>query len=86
MSLVTVGRWGKSLAVRLPTEVASQVGIADGARVQVETHEGAIVIRRAAQEPTLEGLFAGKSAAAWRAEFAGAFDWGSDVGREIVEE
>ena len=86
MSLVTVGRWGKSLAVRLPTEVASQAGIADGARVRVETREGAIIIRRALPEPTLKEMFVGKSAAAWRAEFAGAFDWGSDVGREIVEE
>lgn len=86
MSVAVVGRWGKSLAVRLPGEIASEIGIRDGERVQVESHEGAIVIRRAAPEPTLEELFAGRSAASWRAEFAGAFDWGEDVGREVVEE
>ena len=28
----------------------------------------------------------GKSPKEWRAAYAGAFDWGSDVGREVVEE
>ncbi|MBN9561097.1 MAG: AbrB/MazE/SpoVT family DNA-binding domain-containing protein [Alphaproteobacteria bacterium] len=86
MSVAVVGRWGKSLAVRLPGEIAGELGIRDGERVQVDTHEGAIVIRRAEPEPTLEELFAGRTAAAWRAEFAGALDRGGDVGREIVDE
>ena len=34
---------------------------------------------------TLEKLFRGRSAGEWRAEYAGAFDWGSDLGREIVD-
>ena len=34
----------------------------------------------------LEELFAGKSSREWREAYAGAFDWGPDVGREIVEE
>jgi hypothetical protein len=33
---------------------------------------------------TLEELFRGKSAEEWRRLFACAFDWGPDVGREIV--
>jgi hypothetical protein len=35
---------------------------------------------------TLEELFGGRSAEEWRAEFARAFDWGPDLGRETVEE
>ncbi len=34
---------------------------------------------------TLEKLFRGRSAGEWRAEYAGAFDWGPDLGREIVD-
>jgi hypothetical protein len=34
----------------------------------------------------LDKLFRGKTPAQWRAEYADAFDWGPDVGREAVEE
>ena len=86
MSAAVVGKWGKSLAVRLPAEVAQQAGIAAGERVDVAAEDGNIVIRRAAPRYTSEELFRGKSAAEWRRLYAGAFDWGPDVGREIVEE
>jgi hypothetical protein len=35
---------------------------------------------------TLQELFRGKSRQEWRAVYAGAFDWGPDLGRETVEE
>ena len=35
---------------------------------------------------TLEELFRGKTAPQWRAAYAGAYDWGADVGREAIEE
>jgi len=44
------------------------------------------VLRRAVPHFTLEELFRGKSPEEWRAAYAGAFDWGPDVGREVVEE
>jgi hypothetical protein len=34
----------------------------------------------------LDELFRGKTPEQWRAEYADAFDWGPDVGREIVEQ
>ena len=40
----------------------------------------------AAPRFTLEKLFAGRSPENWRREYAGAYDWGPDVGREVVEE
>jgi antitoxin MazE len=85
MNHVTVGRWGKNLAVRVPQDVASLVGLREGERVEIEAQQDAIVIRRAQPHFTLEELFAGKSAAEWRALYEGAYDWGDDVGREIVE-
>jgi len=86
MSQAIVGRWGKSLAVRIPGEVAGAAGISEGERVEVEAHDGNVVIRRAIPHFTLEELFRGKSAAEWRRDYAGAYDWGPDVGREVVEE
>ena len=86
MSQATVGRWGKSLAIRLPGEIAKAAGISDGERVEIEAHGGDIVIRSAAPRFTLHELFAGKSPQEWRAAYADAFDWGPDVGREAVEE
>jgi antitoxin MazE len=86
MSEAIVGRWGKSLAVRLPGEVAQAAGVGAGERVQVVAEGGEIVIRRAAPQFTLKELFRGRSALEWRALYAGAYDWGPDQGREIVEE
>ena len=86
MSQVVVGRWGKSLAVRIPSEVADAAGIAEGERVEIETHEAEILIRRIAPQFTLEELFRGKTAEEWRALYADAYDWGPDIGREVVEE
>jgi antitoxin component of MazEF toxin-antitoxin module len=86
MSQGIVGKWGKNLAIRFPGEIAKAAGRSDGERVEIETHDGDIVIRRAVPCFTLEELFRGKSPQEWRAAYAGAFHWGPDVGREVVEE
>ena len=41
-----VGRWGKSLAVRVPLALARRLGLADGERVDLIDADGDIVIRR----------------------------------------
>ena len=86
MSQVIIGRWGKNLAIRFPGEIAKAAGLSDGERLEIETLDGDIVIRRAAPHFTLAELFRGKSPKEWRAAYAGAFDWGTNVGREVVEE
>jgi len=86
MSQATVGRWGKSLAIRLPGEVAKAAGISEGERVEIEARDGDVVIRPVAPRFTLQELFRGKSPREWRAAYAGVFDWGPDAGREAVEE
>ena len=86
MTQATVGKWGNNLAVRLPGEIVRAARLHDGERVEIEAQEGAIIIRRTESRVTLEELFAGRSAEAWRSEYAEAFDWGPDVGREIVAE
>lgn len=86
MPQAVIGRWGNSLALRLPTEVVETARVRDGERVTIEARDGDIVIRRAAPQFTLEELFRGRTPEEWRAAYAGAFDWGPDVGREIVGE
>jgi antitoxin MazE len=86
MVRVTVGKWGNSLAVRLPGEVVQAARLHDGERVEVEAQDGDIVIRRVETDVVLEDLFRGKTPEEWRAEYADAYDWGPDMGREIVPE
>ncbi len=86
MSQVTVGKWGKNLAVRFPGDIVRAAGLRDGERLRIEARDGDIVIRRVQPRFTLEELFKGKSPKQWRAAYADAFDWGPDVGREVVEE
>jgi len=86
MTEVIVGRWGKSLAVRLPGEVVSQAGLKEGELVDVQARDGDIVIRQVVPRFTLTELFKGKSPQEWREAYADAFDWGPDVGGETGEE
>jgi antitoxin component of MazEF toxin-antitoxin module len=86
MARARVGRWGNNLAVRLPGDIVRRARSRDGEPVEIETQAETIVIRRLEPVVTLEELFRGKTALEWRAAYAGAYDWGADVGREIVEE
>jgi antitoxin component of MazEF toxin-antitoxin module len=86
MSRAIIGRWGKNLAIRFPAEVAEAVGFKDGERVELLPHAGEVVIRRLAPALTIEDIFRDKKPEEWRRLYAGAYDWGDDRGREIVEE
>jgi len=83
---VTVGWWGDSLAVRLPGEIVDATKLRDGERVEIEVHDGETVIRPVRQRVSLEDLFRGRSPDEWRSDYAGAYDWGRDLGREIIPE
>jgi antitoxin MazE len=41
-----VGKWGKNLAIRVPMEIARAAGLTDGEKVEVETQDGDMVVRR----------------------------------------
>jgi antitoxin component of MazEF toxin-antitoxin module len=86
MAQVTVGKWGKNLAIRFPVEIAKAVGLCEGERLEVETKGGNIFIRRSIPHFSLEEMFQGRSPMEWRAIYAEAYDWGSDVRLEIIEE
>ncbi len=46
MTQAIFGRWGKNLAVRVPSGVAEAAGLNEGEKVEVELVAGDIVIRR----------------------------------------
>src|SRR5262249_22386441 len=57
---VTVTKWGNSLGLRVPRDVAARVGLTEGARVDIETSDdGRIIVTRSRRRFTLEELVAG---------------------------
>lgn len=48
MSRVTVGKWGKNLAIRVPFELAETSGLSEGEEVEIEAKDGDLVIHRPA--------------------------------------
>ena len=78
---VQVTRWGNSLGLRIPKDVAQRIGLREGARVDVEAEGNRIIITPARRRYVLADLLTGMTPEAMRE----AFDWGPDRGREIVE-
>jgi antitoxin MazE len=57
---VLVAKWGNSLGLRVPRDIAARVGLTEGARVDVEASEdGRIIITRSRRRFTLDELLAG---------------------------
>jgi antitoxin MazE len=77
---VQVARWGNSLGVRIPREVARQAGLAEGSRVTITTEGNRIILTTIPRRYVLEELLEGMTPA----EMHEAFDWGPDLGREDV--
>ena len=86
MSVITLGRWGRSLAVRLPSDLTKRLAFSIGDSVEIEQRGDEVVIRRTKRPLTAAVIFRGKSPEEWRAIYAGSDPWGPDVGREIIED
>jgi antitoxin MazE len=78
---VQISKWGNSLGVRVPKNVAARLGLTEGSRVEVSIEGDRIVISANRPVYTLDELLVGMTPKAVRE----AFDWGGDAGREIVE-
>ena len=79
---VLISRWGNSLGVRLPKSLAEQVGVRAGERVDVTVEGDTLVLRASAPRYTLGDLLANMTPQAAHE----AFDWGDDVGREVIDD
>ena len=78
---VQLARWGNSLGVRIPKDFVGRLGLTEGMRVQMETEENRIVIVVDRPRYDLSELLVGMTPDAMH----GVFDWGVDVGREVVD-
>jgi len=75
---VQISKWGNSLGVRVPKDVAAKLGLTEGSRVDVSLEGDRIVISAKRPVYRLEELLVGLTPKAMHE----AFDWGPDVGRE----
>lgn len=74
------------LFLPVPGDVAGLLGLSEGSRVEISASETAIVLKPV-QPSRLSDLFAGKTAAEWRALYRECdIEWGPDVGREIIDD
>jgi antitoxin MazE len=77
---VQVARWGNSLGVRIPKDIAAAAGLSAGDKVEMLAEDHRIVMSVAKPRYRLDEMLAGMTPAAMR----DVFDWGEDVGREHV--
>jgi len=77
---VQLARWGNSLGLRIPKDIAARFGLSEGGRVEIEAEGDRIVIRTDRPRYDLDELLTGMSPGAMR----DTFDWGPDIGREDV--
>jgi antitoxin MazE len=74
-----VAKWGNSLAVRIPQHLAREIGLSDGAEVEIVTIDGNLTIKLKRQKQyTLDELVAGITPTNRHAEI----DTGLSVGEE----
>ena len=78
---VALARWGNSLGLRIPKDIATRLGLREGERVEIETDGDRIVIMPGRRRYALSDLLQGMTPQAMRE----AFDWGPDRGREDLE-
>jgi antitoxin MazE len=78
---VVLARWGNSLGMRIPKDLALRAGLSEGARVEIEADGDRIVITPSRRRYVLADLLHGMTSEAMRE----GFDWGPDSGREIVD-
>ncbi len=57
--LLKIQKWGNSLGIRIPATFAREAEIRNGSPVNVSVSGGAIVVKKAAPNHTLEELLSG---------------------------
>lgn len=77
---ITLHRWGNSVGLRIPKPMLDQVGLKEGAEVEVKVEGNRLVIepaprRRYTMAELLEGFTPDDQ--------PGEVDWGPPVGREV---
>lgn len=74
----SIGKWGNSLALRLPKNVVEEAGLSEGTAVDIRTEDGEVIIAPTQRRRKLDDLLARFQPAHRRDET----DWGEPVGEE----
>lgn len=76
----TIQKWGNSLAVRLPKEVAEKLAFREGSRVEVgEAKEGILICQTSKERQSLKTLVG----MIRPEQMHGEVEWGSISGKEV---
>jgi antitoxin MazE len=81
MTVLTVKRWGNSLALRIPTYLAEQAKISENAEVEVAVEGGKLILQKVATPSFSLDEFIVELQAGAEAEPTA--DWGAPVGNEF---
>ena len=80
--MATIQKWGNSLAVRIPREMAMRLEIVAGTSVEIAAEKGAMVVRPDKRRRyRLKDLLKNCK----RGQLHGEVDLGPDVGREVAD-
>ncbi len=74
-----VGKWGNSLALRIPKGLADEAGLKEGGKVEVSLDQGRLVIKPTPTSYSLEELTAGITEENLHQETF----WGEAQGKEV---
>ncbi len=74
-----IGKWGNSLAVRIPREAAQQAGVKAGDEVELVARAGKLEVRPVARKLTLAELVDNIT----DANLHHGDDWGKPAGKEL---
>jgi antitoxin MazE len=56
---VQITKWGNSLGLRVPRDLAARIGLSEGSRVDIEARGGRLVVTKSNRRFTLDELLAG---------------------------
>ncbi len=76
--VLTVQKWGNSLAVRIPSQIANQAHLKDGSEVDLTEESGTIMLDPVEKAPTLAELLEGMGPE----HLHGEIDFGPPRGKE----
>jgi antitoxin MazE len=83
---VRVSRWGNSLAVRLPKQLAEQLGLTEGQTVDLAVVDNAIKIEAEATPRIPRYKLADLLADCDPNDQPDVVEWGPDIGAEIIDD
>lgn len=75
---IKITRWGNSLGIRIPKQIAEQAQLDEGDEIEISREENRLIITPQKNKYTLEELLDGMTDEHLHSEV----DWGESMGRE----